>query len=66
MLMMCVMCTMPVTERVCVDDVCDVYYACYRVCVLMMCVMCTMPVTERVCVDDVCDVYYACYRACVC
>ena len=49
--MMCVMCTMPVTERVCV---------------LMMCVMCTMPVTERVCVDDVCDVYYGCYRACVC
>ena len=32
MLMMCVMCTMPVTERVCVDDVCDVYYACYRAC----------------------------------
>ena len=54
MLMMFVMCTMPVTERVCVDDVCDVYYACYRACVLMMCV------------DDVCDVYYACYRACMC
>ena len=33
MLMMCVMCTMAVTGHVCVDDVCDVYYASYRACV---------------------------------